>query len=142
MMITPRGRFKGEVDARWHCIPIADKTKSRIAFPLWLERVLHQQVNLKGRSAGWLFVDKKGGRAKFGAYDQGFRRLLAEAPDCQPRLLPAAVETEDFSLWRLHPMGVMLETTNQDVSKKVIDHVNHSRKKEGANGSEPGMPMR
>ena len=69
VMITLQGRFKGEVDARWHCIPIADKTRSRIPFRLWLERMLHRQVNLKGRSACWLFVDKKGGRAKFGAYD-------------------------------------------------------------------------
>lgn len=30
VMVTLSGRFKGEVDSRWHMIPIKDKTHSRI----------------------------------------------------------------------------------------------------------------
>jgi hypothetical protein len=36
----------------------------------------------------------------------------------------------------------MLETTNQDVSEKVIELINRWRKKEPAKGSEAGLPMR
>jgi hypothetical protein len=36
----------------------------------------------------------------------------------------------------------VLETTNQDVSEKVIELVNRWRKKEAAKGSEPGLLMR
>ncbi len=34
MMMTLSGRFKGEVDSRWHLVPIGDKTHSSIPFRL------------------------------------------------------------------------------------------------------------
>ncbi len=34
MMITLKGRFKGEVDERWHIISICNETRSRIPFRL------------------------------------------------------------------------------------------------------------
>ena len=36
----------------------------------------------------------------------------------------------------------MLETTNQDVSEKVVELINCWRKKEAAKGSDGGLPMR
>jgi hypothetical protein len=56
--------------------------------------------------------------------------------------VPVAVETGDFSLWRSPRQGAVLETTNQDVSEKVIELINQWRKKEGAKGSEAGLAMR
>jgi hypothetical protein len=52
------------------------------------------------------------------------------------------VNTEDFSLWRSPRQGAVLETTNQDVSKKVIELINRWRSKEAASGSVAGLPMR
>ncbi len=34
MMMTLSGRFKGEVNSRWHMVPISDRTHSNILFRL------------------------------------------------------------------------------------------------------------
>ena len=79
---------------------------------------------------------------KFGQYDALFRALVDQAQERHPRLLLEAVETKDFSLWRSPKRGAVLETTNQDVSEKVIELINRWRKKEAAKGSEAGLAMR
>jgi hypothetical protein len=66
MMITLKGRFKGEVDERWHIVPICDETRSGIPFRLWMERIMYRRVALQGKTTGWLFEEKPGKRAKFG----------------------------------------------------------------------------
>jgi len=142
VMLTLKGRFKGEVDERWHLVPISDATRSGLPFRKWMERVLHRRVNLQDRESGWLFQDRRGARLKFGRYDPLYRALVDQARERHPRLLPEAVETEDFSLWRSPRRGAVLETTNQDVSEKVIELINRWRKKEAAKGSEAGLAMR
>ena len=65
MMMTLSGQFKGEVDLRWHLVPISDKTHSNIPFHLWMERIMHQRVKYQHRTKGWLFQTSTGARAKF-----------------------------------------------------------------------------
>jgi hypothetical protein len=79
-----------------------------------------------------------------GQYDALYRALVLvdQARERHPRLLPEAVETDDFSLWRSPRIGAVLETTNQDVSEKVIELINRWCKKEAAKGSEAGLAMR
>ncbi len=79
---------------------------------------------------------------KFGEYDATFRALIDSARENQEGLLPNVVETRDFSLWRLPRQGAVPETTNQDVSEKVIELINRWRKKEATKRSEAGLPMR
>jgi hypothetical protein len=74
-------------------------------------------------------------------YDATFRQLLDTAREESGELLPEVVDTEDFSLWRLPRRGAVLETTNQDVSEKVIELINRWRSKEAARGSVAGLPM-
>jgi hypothetical protein len=95
-MLTLKGRFKGEVDKRWHLVPISDATRSGLPFRKWMERVLHRRVNLQDRESGWLFQDRQGARLKFGQYDLLYRALVDQARERHPRLLPEAVETKDF----------------------------------------------
>ena len=139
MMMTLYGRFKGELDQRWHCVPISDKSRSNIPFRLWIERLLHRRMNLQQRTNGWLFCKKDGTRQKFAAYDEDFRQLIVRAREKYPRALPAAVDVNDFSLWRSLRRGAVLETINQDVSEKVIELINRWK---AARGSLPGLPMR
>jgi hypothetical protein len=40
MMITLKGRFKGEVDSSWHVVPISNQSWSNIPFRLWMERIV------------------------------------------------------------------------------------------------------
>ncbi len=78
-----------------------------------------------------------------GQYDALYKALVdQEARERHPRLLSEAVKTKDFSLWRSPRIGAVLETTNQDVSEKVIELINRWRKKEAAKGSEAGLTMR
>jgi hypothetical protein len=107
-----------------------------------MERALHHRVNLHNRNRGWLFQCRREVHLKFGRCDTAFRALIDSAREQHEGLLPDAVETGDFSLWRSPRRGTMLETTNQDVSEKVIKLINPWRKKEAAKGSEAGLPMR
>ncbi len=93
MMITLQGRFKGEVDQRWHIMPICDTTRSGILFRLWMERIMYRRVTLEGQVKGWLFEGKPGSKAKFGKYQEYFRSLVDAAREMHRRLMPAAVET-------------------------------------------------
>jgi hypothetical protein len=70
MMVTLSGRFKGEVDSRWHLVPISDKTHSNIPFWLWMERIMHRRVNNQHRTKGWLFQTSTEARSKFGRLTQ------------------------------------------------------------------------
>jgi hypothetical protein len=142
VMLTLKGRFKGEVDERWHLVPLSDNSRSGLPFRRWMERALSRRVHCQGRSKGWLFQSNQGIRFKFGRYDPTFWALIDAARALHPTLLPDVVETGDYSLWRSPRRGAVLETTNQDVSEKVIELVNRWRKKEAAKGSEPGLPMR
>ena len=142
MMITLSGRFKGEVDARWHMVPICDKTRSNIPLCLWMERIIRRRVNFQHRNKGWLFETMTGARAKFGKYNTTFRSLLTLARTTNPRLVASATESEDFSLWRSPRRGAVLETTQQGVDSKVMELINRWRSKEAAKGSTPNLPMR
>ncbi len=142
MMITLLGRLKGEVDLRWHLVPISDQTHSNIPLRLWMERVMARRVNYQHRSKGWLFETRAGARAKFGKYNTMFWSLAALARATNSRLVPHAIEHDDFSLWRSPRRGVVLETTQSGVDSKVMELVNRWMGKESAKGLVPSMPMR
>ncbi len=141
IMVTLSGRFKGEIDSRWHMVPISDKTQSRIPFRLWMERIMFRRVNCQHRTKGWLFETGTGTRAKFGKYNPMFRTLVSQARITNSRLVPQSIEAEDFSLWRSPRRGAVLETTQRGVDSKVMELINRWRTKEAAKGSVPNLPM-
>ncbi len=140
-MMTLSGRFKGEVDSRWHLVPVGNKAHSNIPFHLWMERIMHWRVNCQHCTKGWLFQTNTGARAKFGRYNATFRILVTLAWATNSRLVPSAIKPEDFSLWRSPRRGTVLETTQQGVDSKVMELVNRWRSKEGAKGSVPNLPI-
>jgi hypothetical protein len=142
MMMTLSGRFKGEVDLHWHLVPISDRTHSNIPFRLWMERIMHRRVNHQHCTKGWLFQTSTGARAKFGRYNATFRTLVTLAWGTNSRLVPGAIEPEDFSLWHSPRRGAVVETTQRRVDSKVMELVNRWHSKEGAKGSVPNLPMR
>ncbi len=142
MMMTFLGWFKGEVDSRWHMVPICNKTRSNIPFCLWMERIMRRRVNHQHRTKVWLFETKTGARAKFGKYDPTFRSLVTLARATNSRLAASAIKPDDFSLWRSPRRGAVLETTQQGVDSKVMELINMWRSKEAAKGSTPNLPMR
>ena len=78
IMLTLRGRFKGERDLRWHCVPIADHSKSGKALPvrMWLTRLLSRRVDREGATSGWLFARKNKTKGQISDYNEGFRDYL------------------------------------------------------------------
>jgi hypothetical protein len=89
-----------------------------------------------------LFEEKPGKQAKFGHYQEYFRSLVERVREEDPKLVPSTVETTNFSLWHSLCRGMVLETTNHKVDVQVIELINRWRKKEAAQGSEAGLPMR
>ncbi len=88
-----------------------------------------------------MFQTSTGARAKFGRYEATFRTLVTLAWGTNSRLVPGAIEPEDFSLWHSPRRGAVVETTQRRVDSKVMELVNRWCSKEGAKGSVPNLPM-
>ena len=76
MMITLKGKFKGENNLKWHCVPLADQTKSGILTRRWISRMLHRRAMVDKNRVGYLFATPKGRKTSLGVYDPLFRDYL------------------------------------------------------------------
>jgi hypothetical protein len=75
-MVTLYGRFKGETMFQWHCLPIADLTRSDLPTCLWIGRLVRQRVCLQKRKWGWLFRKGKDRLARISDYNTDFLYYL------------------------------------------------------------------
>ncbi len=89
MMIMLSGRFKGEVDLRWHMVSISNTTHPNIPFWLWMEKIMLRRVDCQHCTNGWLFEARTGARTKFGRYNAMFRSLVTLARARNSWLNPA-----------------------------------------------------
>ena len=76
MMMTLKGRFKGENNLRWNCVPLADQTKSGIPKRRWIRRILYRQCELENQEMGFLFARANREKEIIGDYDPMLRNLL------------------------------------------------------------------
>ena len=142
MMITLKGKFKGENNLRWHCVPLADQTQSRIPTRRWISRMLHRRAIGDQDKVGYLFARPKGRKSSLGDYDPLFRDYLERAQEKKPKLFTAGVPIKDFSLRRSLRRGATTEAENNNVDAVAIELTNRWRKKEAARGAEAGLSMR
>ena len=91
IMITLKGKFKGESNLRWHCVPIADISKSGIPTRRWISRLVSRRVSKEQRRTGYLFARENGKKASLGDYDPLFRDYLSQAKVLFPKLCTASV---------------------------------------------------
>jgi hypothetical protein len=96
-------------------------------------------VNYQLCSNVWLFETRAGVRAKFGKYNTMFWSLVALTWATNSRLVPYAIEHNDFSLRQLPRQGVVLETTQRGLDSKVMELVSRWRSKEGPPVNEAGV---
>ena len=75
MMITLKGRFKGEEIFWWYSVPLADQKKSGIPTRRWISWILYRQYNLEKQERGLLFARDNGQKASTGDYDHMFRKI-------------------------------------------------------------------
>ena len=144
MMLTLRGRFKGEKELRWHCVPVADYSKDGKLLPVrrWLTRLLSRRVDIEKATTGWLFARKDKSRGKIGDYDDIFKDYLRRVQSKYPQVILPLIDIEDFGLWRSACRGAMTEATINKIDPMIIELINRWRTREAAKGTEPGLPMR
>ena len=139
IMITLKGKFKGEDNLRWHCVPIADETKSGIPTRRWISRLLARRAQAEGKRTGYLFARPNGRKASLGDYDPLFRDYLAQAQKAFPKKFTSSVPVTDFSLRRSLRRGATTESENNAVDPVTIELINRWRKKERARRAEAGL---
>ncbi|KAL7530332.1 hypothetical protein ACHAXR_005039, partial [Thalassiosira sp. AJA248-18] len=142
VMIPLRGRFKGEQNLRWHCVPIGDQGKSKIPSRRWISRLLLRRVRKEGAQRGYLFARKDKSRASLGDYDDLYRTYMERTMQRFPSLFSKGVDVKDYSLRRSLRRGSTTTATNNNVDPMIIELINRWRKKEAARGAEAGLPMR
>ena len=142
IMITLRGKFKGEQNLRWHLLPLADKSKSGIPSRRWISRLVHRRVRLEGRKTGFLFQRSDKSRASMGDYNEVFRGYLERTRNRYPSRFTNTIKIEDFSLRRSPRRGSTTHASNNMVDPVAIELINRWRKMEAARGALPGLAMR
>lgn len=142
IMITLRGKFKGEHNLRWHCVPLADVSKSRIPSRCWISRLLRRRMILEGCKVGFLFARRNGAKASLGDYDPLFRDYLSRLRTKNPSLFSQGIDIRDYSLRRSPRRGAVTTAANNKVDETTTELIGRWRKKEKAKGAEPGLPMR
>jgi hypothetical protein len=143
VMMTLHGRFKGETGERWHLLPIADETRTKLPVRKWFGRLIGRIVEEEGRTEGWLFQRKKGRRGKISDYDGLFKDYMDRVKDEFVGLIPENVNPlVDMSLWRSGRRGSTTEVSNQGLDQVAIDMNNRWRKRERSKGGDPSMSMR
>jgi len=108
VMVTLRGRFKGEQNLRWHCVPLADISKSGIPSRRWISRLLHRRMAVEGCTVGYLFARRNGSKASLGDYDSLFRDYLTRLRTSNPAAFSQGVDIRDYSLRRPPRRGAVL----------------------------------
>ena len=142
IMLTLKGKFKGENDVRWHCVPVSLAGPSQIPFRLWFGRLIRRRVELQNRSEGPLLRGLDGRTKKIKDLDPTFLEILDRARFDKPDLINNTVETGDYSLWRSGRRGANTEATNLKVPEDTMFLLGRWRRREAASGTEPGLPIR
>ena len=142
LMLTLRGRFKGENNLKWHLVPVVDETSSGIRARRWVHRLVHLRLTEDRVEEGPLFVDGNGKRAKMRDFNSTFQEFVGLARDRSPEAFSSKVEIEDYNLRRSLRRGSTTQAHNNKTPVATIELVNRWRKREAARGAEPGLEMR
>ncbi len=141
VVLTLRGRFKGEEGWKWHILPVADVTRSGIPHRKWIQRGMDSRIR-KGWQGGWFFSRKRREQARMADYDSAFKQWLVVLKDSRPGLIPARVDPmEDMSLRRSGRRAVTTEVQNNGLGKAKLELHNRWKKVERARGAAPQMDM-
>ena len=142
MMMKIKGRFKGENNLRWHCVPLEDKKKSGIPTRRGTSRILYHRCELDKQERGFLFARDNTRKARIGYYDPMFRNLLERGKNMHPELFNTGVFIGDFSLRRSPRRGATTEADNKNVDTAAIELIDRWGKRESARGIGTGLSMR
>ena len=144
IMIALKGKFKREDVMRYHLVPVADLGKSKVPTRRWITRLLALRVRKDGKKKGWLFVNKKGERARISDFDDLFRIYVKKAHTRKPREFPSGTDFDQYSLRRSLRWGSTTTAANNQVLEQVVNRINRWRKDNNSRGGDPmaGLTMR
>ena len=142
VMITLRGKFKGENNLRWRCIPIRDLSKSRIPSRRWISRLLLRRTQLEGCTKGFLFARANRDKASLKDYNPLFKDYMERTLVRFPDRFSKGIDIQEYSLRRLPRRGATTHAANNKVDKTTTELISRWRKREKAKGAEPGLTMR
>ena len=92
VMVTLKGRSRGEMGGNWHILPLVDVIGSRIEIRKWLGRYTEILVEEGGRTEGRVFQHREGDRINISNMDEGFHQGLRRVQLEEVGLIPEGVE--------------------------------------------------
>ncbi|KAL7502329.1 hypothetical protein ACHAXN_000307, partial [Cyclotella atomus] len=135
VMLTLKGRFKGETGHRWHCVPNAAESRSGLPVKLWAARLLHRRVSLQNKTTGPLFRSGNGKLQTIATLDHYLIELIDEVWTSHPSVVSKETLTSDYSLWRSgRHRGATTEAMNSKIDATTMELIARWRKREGARG--------
>ena len=78
IVVTLKGRFKGDNGEKWLMLPLVDTTESGIEVRKWVGRWSEVLVEQDGRLEGWMLQGKEGERLRIQDLYKGFQEGLGE----------------------------------------------------------------
>ena len=136
------GRFKGEMNTRWHMVLLASITESGLNPRYWLERLIrckerHQQVS------GPAILDSAGFLLSHQVVDEEFHTQLEIVQDTRPDLISDKTKVrKDYGIFRSLKRGWATRAKNLKLAVADTDSFGRWRAVERAKGLRPSLPMR
>ena len=95
IMVTLRGRFKGETGGKWHMLPLVDVTGLGIEISRLVGRWLEIMVEEEARMEDWMFQHREGNRMNISDMDEVFQQVLRRVKLEEVGLIPEGVEVAE-----------------------------------------------
>jgi hypothetical protein len=141
VVIPLLGRFKGELNSRYHLAPLVAETSSGLQVKVWLERLIAVREQ-EERVQGPAFCDHSGRIARSVDYEGWLIERLVAAQAVVPGAIAPEVDIpEQFGISRSFRRGSTSVARTRGVDDKVVSLINRWRSFEGARGRHPIMPM-
>jgi hypothetical protein len=142
VIIPLLGKFKGEVNARYHLAPLAAQTNSGLQVRKWVERLVQVREG-EGRLRGPAFCDTAGCIARAYDYEDAIISRLMTIQERTPDIIGREVNLmEEFGVSRSFRRGSTSTARTRGVDDKQVELVNRWRKFERARGRRPVLAMR
>ncbi len=133
------GRFKNEVGALKHHIPVVEVTSSGLKIRVWLERML---MWYGPHVSGYVFRDGKDNRVSCGHYAQKILSVIQSVQQNYPGIVEADCDVfEEFGMSRSFRRGSDSRALAAGVSQSTIDLINRWRTSDRVQGRTAHLKM-
>ena len=141
VLITLKGRLKGDMIDRYHGVPMAVTSASGIQGELWTRRFVETRAR-QGITSGFAFRRPDGSRARATDYEPGLHSRLVQLVPTVGHLLPQIEDIEEkIRFRRSFRRGSNTQAQINNVPTNVINAVARWSDKERSRGVDVHRPM-